>query len=119
MPTDDLDSTLAFVTLVGDELAAACLLACRAQTAVRLSAVNGDLQIRAGRRSITLDAQDGMGVCALTVAAADIAALWEALRPIAHQLPAIQLFIDLEANAVQVCAADGAGFSASVPGTRA
>jgi hypothetical protein len=117
LPTDDLDSDLAFVTLSGDELAAACFLACRAHTPVRLSAIGGDLHIRAGRRSITLNGQDGMGVCALTVAAEDFAALWDALRPAARDLATVQVFVDRELLMISVCAAGEETFSASAPGT--
>jgi hypothetical protein len=118
LPTDDLDSDLAFVTLSGDELAAACFLACGASATVRLSASGGDLHIRAGRRSVTLDGQDGMGACALTVAAEDFAALWDALRPLASQLPSVQVFVDRELQTLSLCAAGEEPFSASTPGTR-
>ena len=116
LPTDDLDTDLAFVTVAGDELAAVCLLVCRAGKAVRFSATNGDLHIRAGKRSVTLDGQDGMGVCALTVTAADFAALWETLCPVARDIPTIQVFVDLDTTTIHFCAVGDSMFSASAPG---
>ena len=117
LPRGDLDSGLAFVTLAADELAAACFLACRAGTPIRFSVKGGDLHIRAGRRSLTLDGQDGAGVGVLDVAAADAATLRDALCPVARQIPSIQVFIDRELRIIHLCAAGDATFSVDAPGT--
>jgi hypothetical protein len=119
LPTDDLDSDLAFVTLPSDELAAVCVLAGRAGAEVRLSVVDGELHVQAGRRRLTLDAQDGAGTGALTVAAEDIAALSDALGAIAHPPLVLQLFLDQAAQAALLCAVGEHPFSASILGVRA
>jgi hypothetical protein len=118
-PSDDLDSDLAFVTLPSDELAAVCVLAGRAGAEVRLSVVDGELHVQAGRRRLTLDAQDGAGTGALTVAAEDIAALSDALGAIAHPPLVLQLFLDQAAQAALLCAVGEHPFSASILGVRA
>jgi hypothetical protein len=98
--------TLAFLEIDGRELSALLFLAVCARQAVVLHATAGTLQLTAGALSLTFPCADGGGCATLAVDPADVATLYDQLRPVAKQIATLTVFIDPADHTIAVCDSD-------------
>lgn len=108
---------LAFVRLSGRLLGLALAIVYLAEQPVIWRLAAGRLTLRVGDdptlHELTLTGSDGDGDVALSVATADLVALWGAIKPVAAQLEQIAVFADPIAQQLTLTAEE---FSATAPG---